>query len=74
MLQEATQELLVGKRLGALCVVMGIILPLESHMGLIDGEDSMVGYGYTMGVASQILKHVFWTAEGRLGVDDPVLF
>ncbi len=30
--------------------------------------------GNPMGVASQILKHVFRAPKGRLGVDDPVLF
>jgi hypothetical protein len=33
----------------------------------------MVGYGYTMCIASRILKHVFRTTEGRLGIDDSVL-
>ncbi len=74
MLQEAAQELLAGECRCALRIVVSVILPLKGHMGLIDGDDSMVGYGNTMSVASQILKHVFRAAEGRLGVDDPVLF
>ena len=33
----------------------------------------MVGDGDAMGIATQILKHILGTAEGRFGVDDPVL-
>jgi hypothetical protein len=33
----------------------------------------MIGDGDAVGVASQILKHMFRTAEGRLGVHNPLL-
>ena len=33
----------------------------------------MVGDGHAMGVAAQILQHIFWAAEGTFQVDDPVL-
>jgi hypothetical protein len=33
----------------------------------------MVGDGDAMGIASQIKQHMFGAAEGRLGIDDPVL-
>src|ERR1035437_5515366 len=33
----------------------------------------MVGNGYAMGVAGQIVENMFGAAEGWLGVDDPVL-
>lgn len=33
----------------------------------------MVGDGNAMGVAGQIMKDVFWSAEGWFGIDDPVL-
>jgi hypothetical protein len=32
------------------------------------------GDGDAMRVAGQIVKDVFWSAEGALGIDDPVLF
>ena len=32
----------------------------------------MVGDGHAMGVAAEILEHIFGAAEGWLGVDDPV--
>jgi hypothetical protein len=33
----------------------------------------MVGDGDAVGVASQLVEHMFGTAEGRLGIHDPVL-
>ena len=33
----------------------------------------MVGDGDAVGVARQIMQHVLGAAEGRLGIDDPVL-
>ena len=33
----------------------------------------MIGDGYAMGVAAQILEHIFGAAEGAFGVDHPVL-
>ena len=33
----------------------------------------MVGDGYAMGVAGQVVEHMFGAAEGWLGVNDPVL-
>src|ERR1700740_2212007 len=33
----------------------------------------MVGDGDAMRIASQIMQHMFGAAEGRLGIDDPVL-
>jgi hypothetical protein len=33
----------------------------------------MVGDGDAVGVARQIMQHMLGAAEGRLGIDDPVL-
>ena len=33
----------------------------------------MVGDGYAMGVAGQVVENMFGAAEGWLGIDDPVL-
>src|SRR5947209_2440315 len=36
-------------------------------------EQAVVGDGDAVSVAGQIVKDVFWSAEGGLGIDDPVL-
>src|SRR5271169_736288 len=73
MLQETPQKLLTGERHGAWSAAVGIVLPAKTHFGIRDREQAVVGDGDAMSVAGQIVKDVFWSAEGRLGVDDPVL-
>ena len=43
---------------------MGVILPSKAHVGLIDRDNPMIGYGNAMSIASEILQHVFSAAEG----------
>jgi hypothetical protein len=52
---------------------MGIILPAEADCGVGDGEQPMVGDGDAVGIACQVVKHMFGTSERRFGIDDPVL-
>jgi hypothetical protein len=53
---------------------MGVILPARTHRGIGDREQPVVGDSDAMSVAGQLVKDVFWSAEGGLGIDDPVLF
>jgi len=52
---------------------MGVILPAKTHRGVGDREQPVVGDGDAVSVAGQVVKDVFWSAEGGLGIDDPVL-
>lgn len=74
VLQEAEQKLLAGKSLRALLIVMSIILPSESHVRLVNRDDSMIGNSNPMRVAGEILQDVFGATEWRFGIDDPILF
>jgi hypothetical protein len=71
--QEAAQELLRTERHRSLLITVGIILPTESNLVMLESHEAMVGDGYAMGVAGEITQHMMGTAEGWLGVDDPVL-
>jgi len=73
MKQEATQELMCGNSHELLLAAVGIISPAEGDTIVFKGHESMVGDSYSMGVSRQIVENMFSTAEGRLGVDDPVL-
>lgn len=42
-------------------------------MIVLEADEAMVRDRDTVGVAGEIVENVFGTAEGRLGVDDPVL-
>ena len=52
---------------------MGIVSPAEGDAIVLEGHEAMVGDGDAMGVAGQVVENLFDTAEGWLGVDDPVL-
>src|SRR5229473_8092366 len=52
---------------------MGIVSPAEGDPIVLKGHQTMVGDGDAMGVARQVVENMFGTAEGWLGVDDPVL-
>jgi len=52
---------------------VGGVSPPECDVTLCEGKQPVVGDGDTVGVGAEIAQHVFWTTEGRLGIDDPVL-
>ena len=53
----------------ALWWLMSGIAPAKAHLAVVEAEESSVGDGDAVGVAGQILEHVFGAAKGRLGVD-----
>ena len=71
--QEAAQELMSGNGHEFVLAAVGIISPAEGDALVLKGHEAMVGDGYAMGVAGQVVENMFGAAEGRLGVDDPVL-
>jgi len=71
--QEAAQELLRTECHHSLLISVGIILPAESNLVMFQSHEAMVSDGYAMGIAGEIAEHMMGTAEGGLGVDDPVL-
>jgi hypothetical protein len=73
MLQEAPQKLLWRESHSAWFAAMGVILPAKTHRRIRDREQAVVGDGDAMSVTGQIVKDVFWSAEGWFGIDDPVL-
>jgi hypothetical protein len=40
---------------------------------MLEGHEAVVGDGHAMGVTGEIAQDMMRTAEGWLGVDDPVL-
>ena len=74
MEQEAADELDRIEGHDAAAVVMPGVAPAEAHLSVIEAEESSVGDGNPMGVAGQVLQHMFGSAERRLGVDHPLSF
>src|ERR1700731_3008879 len=74
--QEAPDELVGAERHCAVprLSVAAVILVAEGHAALVENTGPAVRGGDAMGVAGKIGKHCFWPGEGRLGVDEPILF
>jgi hypothetical protein len=72
MQQEAAQKLIDRKSHPPLLVVVSGVAPVESDLAIRKGNQAMVGDGYAMRVAAQILEHMVWTPEGSFGIDHPV--
>ena len=72
VLKKAPQELLMGQRHHAALAVVGVIFPAEGHLRIRDIDQPMIRDRDTVGVASQIMQHMFRPAKGLLGVHDPV--
>ena len=73
MEQEAAQELFDIQGHEPLLVAMRGIAPAEGDVAIGESDQSGVGDGDTMSVGAEIAQHMFRAAEGRLGVDDPVV-
>ena len=71
--QEAAQELMGGNGHDLLLAAVGIVPPTEGDAIVFEGHEAMVGDGDAVGVAGQVVENVFGAAEGRLGVDHPIL-
>jgi hypothetical protein len=53
-------------------VVSGIT-PAKGNLAIDEGDQAVVGDGHAMGVAAQIVHHVFGAPEGTFQVDHPIL-
>jgi hypothetical protein len=71
--KEAAQELIGGQRHESLSVAVSGVPPAEGDVALFEGDEPVVGDGDAMGVSAEIAQGVLRSAEGALGVDDPVV-
>ncbi len=53
------------------CSSAAVVLVVEGDGLVIDGQEPMVRDRDAVGIAGEILEHVFGGFEGGLGVDDP---
>jgi hypothetical protein len=73
MEEEAADELDRVEGHDAAAVVMLGVSPAKAHLSAVEAEQSSVGYGDAVGVAGEVLQHVFGASKWRLGVDHPLL-
>jgi hypothetical protein len=74
MQQEAPQDLIQRRGHQLLYIVVSRVPPTKGNLAVGQRDQSMVGNGYAMGVAAQVLEHIVGAAEGWFGVNDPSLF
>ncbi|HUC30433.1 MAG TPA: hypothetical protein VMR80_12635 [Candidatus Acidoferrum sp.] len=71
--QESSQELICGDRHDLLLTAVRVVFPAKRDSIILERNQSMVGDGDAVRIASEIVQNMLGTAEGWLGVDDPVL-
>ncbi len=71
--QKAAQELICGDRHDLLLATVRIVSPAKRASIILERNQSMVGDGDAVRIASEIAQNMLGTAEGWLGIDDPVL-
>ena len=71
MQEKASHELDRVQRHGLGLVLVRIIFPLKGNLAILQRQQTTVGDGHSMGVPRQIFEHLFGSAEGCLGLDDP---
>jgi hypothetical protein len=60
-----------GQRAQAMATL--VILGAEGHLAVLQGHETMVGNGHTVGIAGQVLQDMPRVWEGFFGVDHPLL-
>jgi hypothetical protein len=74
MEKEAAQQLGGIESHAALLCAVGIVLVAEGDMFTVEVEQALIGGGHAMGVAAQVTQHLGRLSEGRLGIDNPLLY
>lgn len=52
---------------------MGVVFPAKRHALVVNRKQTVIGNRDSMRVTRQVVQNVLRTAEGRLGVNDPLL-
>ena len=71
--QESAQKLICGDRHDFLLAAVRIVFPAKRDPIILERHQSMVGDGDAVRIAGEIVQNMLGTAEGWLGIDDPVL-
>jgi len=72
VLQEPTEELVGGQRHFPLLVLVGGVPPAERDLAVGERHQAVVGDRHPVGVAAEVTEGMLRSAEGTLGVDNPL--
>ena len=70
--EKAADEFLRGKGHRFLLAVVPIVLVSEADLTGFDVQQAIVGDRDAMGVAADVIQHLFGSGEGSLGIDHPL--
>ena len=73
MEQEAAKELMGWQSHEPLLVAVRGIAPSEGDVAIGESKQPAVGDGDAMSIGAEITQQMFRSAEGPLGIDDPVV-
>jgi len=73
MKQETAKKLIGTKRHEAFLVAVGGVSEAERDLFAVEGDQSVIGDGNTMGIGAEVTEHLIGAAERWLAVDDPVV-
>lgn len=68
--QESAQELICGDGHDLLLAAVRKVFPAKRDSIILERNQSMVGDGDAVRIASEIVQNMLGTAEGWLGIDD----
>jgi hypothetical protein len=71
--EKTSQKLIGGDRHDFLLAAVRIVFPEKRDPIILKRNESMVGDGDAVRIASEIVQNMLGIAEGWLGIDDPVL-
>jgi hypothetical protein len=71
--QEATEEFIERESHPSLFIFMSGVTPTKGDFLVGEGDQSVIGDGYTMGVTTQITEHMLRASERWFRVDHPIL-
>jgi hypothetical protein len=70
--QKAPQEFFHGEAHAPFLVFVGGISPGKGDVAVLECNQSVIGNGHSVRVASQISQGMLSTAKGTLGINDPI--
>src|SRR5437764_12915235 len=70
-MEQESPDKLIGRQSHGLLLVVAVVLPTESHMPRIDIQETIIGDGDAVGVATNIVEHLLRTSKGPLRIDHP---
>ena len=71
--KEAAQELFDRQGHEPLLVAVSGVSPAKAYVAVGESHQPVVGNSDAMSVSTEIAQHMFWPAERRFGVDNPVV-